>query len=287
MYNFYGNELPILQIKKWLRDFKNKKKGLDRAIYVRGPSGVGKTSIIKHILKENDYPSVEYNSSQFRNKDFINTTIKSNMRTFIFSFNGVLQKNAIIIDEIESLMICDRGSLGALIQLINSNDFLTPIICIGNTKNSRLNDFMKKCYYVEFYKIVKKDMGKILDQYLNLEKIKISLNDKKKIIQCSNGDVSHLINLVNINKNSKNVQAKKENEKDKNYDLYQITKKLLYNEYPKFNYLCIERYERLYQMDITVSPLMIHENIFDNTTNFTNTNNNESTAIRYLYSTYF
>ena len=46
-----GNKKNIETIKKWLSDFKQNKKNIQRALFISGPPGIGKTTIAHLILK--------------------------------------------------------------------------------------------------------------------------------------------------------------------------------------------------------------------------------------------
>ena len=68
-----GREDVIQTVLSFLKEFDENKKNLltMRGLYLYGSSGIGKTQLIKNILKNNNYDMIYYDASDVRNKSII------------------------------------------------------------------------------------------------------------------------------------------------------------------------------------------------------------------------
>lgn len=116
-----GNKKNIDTIKKWLSDFKNKKTNVERALFISGPPGIGKTTIAHLILKEFDYEIIEFNASDVRSQK----SVKDNLLKILNNTNvSLMQDNklrdiGIIMDEVDGMSSGDRGGVSELVSIIS------------------------------------------------------------------------------------------------------------------------------------------------------------------------
>ena len=130
-------------IKQKLLHFQKQKTDLliKRGFYIYGNPGVGKTEIVKNILKDLDYDVILYDAGDVRNKSIIETIKSNNItdKSVLSMFNKKIKKIAIIMDEIDGMNNGDKGGISALIKLIDQRKLkqkleerYESIICIGN-----------------------------------------------------------------------------------------------------------------------------------------------------------
>lgn len=159
-----------------LNNYDEKVKSVDfkRAIFVYGPSGIGKTHFVNEVLKKINYDVINYDTSDLRNKGLFDNIASNSIsnRNVLHMFSKTTRKIAIVMDEIEGMNSGDKGGLAALIKLvrqkktkkqkaenINSN----PIICIcNNSIDKKIKDLMKVCHVIELNVPTKKQMEKLL-----------------------------------------------------------------------------------------------------------------------------
>lgn len=244
------------------------KKGL----YIYGDSGTGKTKFILDLLKKNNYDIVYYNSGDIRNKNIIETITKYNMsdKSILSLLNKKVKRPVIVMDEIDGMMVGDKGGISSLIKIIrpkktkkqkNEDDSLNPIICIGNYHtDKKIKDLLKVCLSIELKKITDFQINNILEQIMPY----ISANMKNNIINYIDGNLRKLSNLYNIYTNDKDIlnNDKIFNEvfhfKSYNCSVNNIISKLLHNKYEFSQHIKI-----INETDRTIMGLNFHENIVD------------------------
>ena len=133
-----GNLDTIITMKAWILSWKTRIPN-KRAILLIGPPGTGKTATIGALANDLDMELVEFNSSDKRNKDSIETLVwrAASQQTL----DG--RARIILLDEVDGLSgTSDRGGVGAIIKVIK--DSVHPILMTANDPNSpRLKDLFK------------------------------------------------------------------------------------------------------------------------------------------------
>ena len=151
------------EIKDKINFFENNKNNLltIRGIYIYGDCGMGKTFFVQQLLKEMDYDVIMYDSSDVRNKLFIEniTKHKSSNINVLSMFQQKVTKLAIIMDEIDCMNTGDKGGITSLIKMIRPKKTKKqrvedisniPIICIGNNIiDKKLIELSKVCHSYE------------------------------------------------------------------------------------------------------------------------------------------
>ena len=92
-------------IKKWIKEFKEKKKKIKNCLFLHGPPGLGKTTIANIVLKENNYDVIELNASEVRNQKLLKERLdKVNSNINIIDSMCMKKKHmGIIFDEIDGV----------------------------------------------------------------------------------------------------------------------------------------------------------------------------------------
>ena len=179
-----GNVETLRTIKAWVLSWKN---GIPekRAILLIGPPGTGKTATVGALANELDMELVEFNSSDKRNRDSIETLVwrAASQQTL----DG--RPRIILLDEVDGLSgTSDRGGVGAISKVIN--DTVHPIIMTANDPESpRLKDLLKICKVITFNPI---EHDKIIDVLYNIVKqisVDISHDTLNEIAETSAGDL--------------------------------------------------------------------------------------------------
>jgi replication factor C subunit 1 len=277
-----GNKKNIETIKKWLSDFKNNKKDVERSLFISGPPGIGKTTIAHLILKHYNYDIIEFNASDVRSQK----SVKDNLLKILNNTNvSLMQDNnirniGIIMDEVDGMSSGDRGGVSELVSIItppkkdkrskkdNKKCYINPIICIcNNNTEKKLSDLKKICLEINFTKPSNNDLKMIADKIILNEKIKIDDDAVQLIINYSQNDVRRLTFLLkDIAKTFENKQITSENietlyksfsKKNLDIGLFEATNKLL-NNYNNLDDTMI-----LYESDKSLMAMMMHENFIN------------------------
>jgi len=143
-----GNSDVIASIKTWVLSW-SKSLPEKRAVLLIGPPGIGKTATVGALANELNMELVEFNSSDNRNKDSIETLVwrAASQQTL----DG--RPRIILLDEVDGLSgTGDRGGVGAIVKVIQ--DSVHPIIMTANDPDSpRLKDLFKVCQVYPFEQI--------------------------------------------------------------------------------------------------------------------------------------
>ena len=264
------------QILDFLNNFEIncKKKNFSKCIYIHGEHGIGKTTFILNLLKNNNYDVLYYDNTYIRNKTLIESISNDNVGNYSISnmFSDKPKKIVILIDDLYSMNYGDKNGIVSLIKLVRfkktkkqlkeaySNN---PIICINTnytdkkilelikistvfeltnpTNNHLLNllDYISPnlfCYDEEVNKIIKKNILLFLNNNLfSLKKIYFYYNNNFIIEKFYN---HYKDDYIQNNKNIKN-----------------ITKTLLNKSYN------FDDINSILESDRTIVSLILHENI--------------------------
>jgi replication factor C large subunit len=179
-----GNRESIRALKSWVESWILKIPGKRAALLV-GPPGTGKTASVGALANDLDMELVEFNSSDKRNKDSIETLVwrAASQQTL----DG--RPRLILLDEVDGLSgTSDRGGVGAILKIIK--DTVHPIVMTANDPNSpRLKDLMKVCQVYNFEIIENNDIEKILKHILSENNVDVSEEALDEIIESSGGDL--------------------------------------------------------------------------------------------------
>jgi replication factor C large subunit len=179
-----GNHETIRTLKSWVESWISRIPSKRAALLV-GPPGTGKTASVGALANDLDMELVEFNSSDKRNKDSIETLVwrAASQQTL----DG--RPRLILLDEVDGLSgTSDRGGVGAILKVIK--DAVHPIVMTANDPNSpRLKDLMKVCQVFNFGLIESDDIEKILKRILSENNVDVSSEALDEIIEGSGGDL--------------------------------------------------------------------------------------------------
>jgi replication factor C large subunit len=179
-----GNQEVLHALKNWVNSWASKTPARRAALLI-GPPGIGKTASVGALAKDLDMELVEFNSSDKRNKDSIETLVwrAASQQTL----DG--RPRIILLDEVDGLSgTSDRGGVSAILKVIK--DAVHPIIMTANDPDSpRLKDLMRVCQVFNFSPIENDDMKRVLSHILAENSVKVSNDVLDEIIESSGGDL--------------------------------------------------------------------------------------------------
>jgi len=195
-----GQENAVIQIKKFLSDFKKQKK---KALLLHGPTGSGKTSSAVASAKELGYEILEVNASDYRNKNHIEQIVGSYIKQQSLFFT----KKMVLIDEVDGLSgNSDRGGISALVPLIK--DSTIPVIITANDAwTSNLKALRTSCTLVQFDKLKVDDIYNHLKEICDKNSIKYEEIALRSLSRKADGDLRGAINdLETISRQNKTIK---------------------------------------------------------------------------------
>jgi replication factor C large subunit len=179
-----GNSESVNALKIWIESWSSGTPS-KRAALLIGPPGTGKTASVGAISNDLDMELVEFNSSDKRNKDSIETLVWRAASQMTLDGRNRL----ILLDEVDGLSgTSDRGGVGAILKVIKES--VHPIVMTANDPNSpRLKDLFKVCQVFNFGFIDNADMMLVLKRILFENKEKLDLDILEDIIENAGGDL--------------------------------------------------------------------------------------------------
>lgn len=240
----------VKSINKWLQDKENK------CLILKGQHGIGKTTLIKFILKDNDILSYFINPLNIKNKTFIRD-IMSNLLNYnktVFSFFTKENNDRIVvIDNFESIIM--PGEKKLITDLYQSN--IKMIIISNADYNKYLSESFKNATLIDIKQINRIKLTNLI------KTINTNLNDNQitSLINIANSDIRFIFNILD---NISNIIDKFElddfirsiDKKDTNIDIIITIKKLFTKT------LSFEEYNNEYLNNRSILSLMIHENYY-------------------------
>jgi replication factor C large subunit len=182
-----GNEEARIIVAKWLLKWVDGSKPL----FLIGPPGVGKTTIIKALANQYNYDLIEMNASDTRNKAVLTETILPILK----NKSLVAEKTLLFLDEIDGISgRHDAGGIESLLTLIKEPT--VPIVMVANTKDTKLKALARLSKVVEFNRVHPSLLLLYLNQILQVKGIDMQLRDKIGITKSAKGDIRALLNIV-------------------------------------------------------------------------------------------
>ena len=130
-----GNERAMSQLRTWIRSWE---KGVpkERAVFLHGPPGVGKTSCVVAIANDLGLDLLEVNASDFRTKKRLEELVgRASLQTV--TITG--KRRMILFDELEGVSgQQDRGGITSIRNIIKETRI--PIILIATSPGERWQD---------------------------------------------------------------------------------------------------------------------------------------------------
>jgi len=179
-----GNPETVKALQDWVKSWILGPPSMRAALLI-GPPGTGKTASVGALSNDLDMELVEFNSSDKRNKDNIETLVwrAASQQTL----DG--RHRIILLDEVDGLSgTSDRGGVGAILKVIKAA--VHPIIMTANDPTSpRLKDLMKVCQVFIFRQIESDDMATVLKRVLSENRESVPEDILEDIIENAEGDL--------------------------------------------------------------------------------------------------
>ncbi|MEM2874105.1 MAG: replication factor C large subunit [Candidatus Nanoarchaeia archaeon] len=176
-----------------------------KALLLHGPTGTGKTCIVKAIANQFNLELIELNASDYRNANAIATTLMPAAKQA--SLFG--QQKLILIDEVDGLSgQQDRGGVSSVIEVIKESNF--PIILTANDAfDDKLKSLRTYCTLVELKPLATSDILARLNEICTKEGILYEPLALQMLAATANGDLRAAINDLQM-LSDKNKELKRE-----------------------------------------------------------------------------
>jgi replication factor C large subunit len=130
-----GNERAIRQLQAWLKSWE---KGIpkQRAAFLYGPPGVGKTCTVTALTTDQGYDLMEVNASDYRTKKKLDALIGRSIHQRV-TITG--KRRMILFDELEGVSgRQDHGGIGAMTAIIKETEI--PVVLVATSIGERWED---------------------------------------------------------------------------------------------------------------------------------------------------
>lgn len=215
-------DAAIEEVKKFLKEFPKKK-----ALILYGSAGTGKTSLALAAAKENNFETLELNSSDLRNRAQLEAVLKpATEQTSLFKKGKIL-----LVDEVDGVTGTDIGGIPELIRLVESTKF--PIIMTCNDVwQTKLAQLRQKCKLVEMKSLQTSTILEIIKQIAIKEGIKKDDEFLKKIAIKSQGDIRAALNDLQSYANTPDIKVDIDEKRDVEDNIFNILRKIFKERQP-------------------------------------------------------
>ena len=279
-----GNTRIAKQLREWLNQIQQynssltseKAKQKDDApipiSFLYGPSGIGKTTLVRTVLDHCNFHVYELNAGCVRSKKRVEDIVEKIMNNQSVSImKKKHQTIAILMDEVDGMSCGDKGGLHELFNIVQKQKtngmMIHPVVCISN-KGYEKKMAKELCQELSMRRPPDSDIVKRLQYICKCENIKYDDIALQLIVKYGAQDVRRTIHFLQQAvylrgcDNGKtlcieDVETVMRMTAKTNYDrnLFCATSDIL-NKHQSFRTL-----HHLYKTDETLLPLMIHENI--------------------------
>jgi replication factor C large subunit len=236
-----GQPLAVSAARNFVLSFSAAKR---KALLLFGPSGVGKTCIVKALAEELNCELVEMNASQFRDAGSVQTILgPATKQASLFG-----TKKVILVDDADSLSgMQDRGGPAAIAEIIETTKF--PIILTAtDAYNEKLKSVRQVANLVELKQITQGAIEARLKGICAIENVKCDEIAIRKLAAFADGDLRAAINDLQMLSSGKSEIKDVDIElfgREKESELFDVLK-LVFNAkntgqiFDKFDYLDLE-----------------------------------------------
>ncbi|MGE0242503.1 MAG: AAA family ATPase [Nitrososphaeraceae archaeon] len=182
-----GNEETRITILKWLVKWLPGTKPL----FLIGPPGLGKTTIVRLLSSLFNYDLIELDASNTRSGPQLEKLVKP-----LLSNTSLYGKKILFFfDEVDGIYGReDSGGIEFLINIVKTSN--SPIIFAANSSNLKLKNLSKLCKLIKFQRVPPNQLMIFLNYILFQQHYSLSFDDKKWIVEKSNGDIRTMLNLA-------------------------------------------------------------------------------------------
>jgi len=159
-----------------------------KAVFLAGPPGVGKTTLVHALAREINYELVELNASDVRSAERIKQVVGRGLReTSLFGYGGRL----ILFDEVDGLHVKeDLGGLESIIEIIETAK--VPIVMTAN--NPKFRPLRDLSLVVNLKRLSEEEVVEVLRRVCVREGAKCEEETLRSIAKSSLGDLRAAIN---------------------------------------------------------------------------------------------
>jgi replication factor C subunit 1 len=177
-----GHKESIAQLTQWIKAWPANSRGA----LISGPPGIGKSTMAHLIAKTAGYTVTEYNASDTRSISMLRGMFGLGMKR--------LQKEVVIMDEVDGFSAQDRGGVGELADLIRKSN--CPIICIANQLPPKLAPLQKACLVVKCSRPVKSTIATAMLGLCKKEGVTISKAELETLCETGGNDIRSIVNQL-------------------------------------------------------------------------------------------
>jgi replication factor C large subunit len=175
---------------RWARK-RDKEIVETRAVFLAGPPGVGKTTLVHALAREINYELVELNASDVRSAERIKQVVGRGLReTLLFGYGGRL----ILFDEVDGLHVKeDLGGLESIIEIIEAAK--VPIVMTANNPyDPKFRPLRDLSLVVNLKRLSEEEVVEVLRRVCVREGAKCEEETLRSIAKSSLGDLRTAIN---------------------------------------------------------------------------------------------
>jgi len=249
-----GHKESISQLRTWLQSWS---KGAGALVI--GPPGIGKTTSVHLLAKEQGYTVVEYNASDTRSMSKLKGLLALGMRRLHreatptgFRLTCPVKGELWVMDEIDGFTAQDRGGVGELADMIRKAPL--PIVCIGNEMSPKLAPLQRACTLIKFSRPVKSTIAAALLGVCKKEGLMVSKAELESMCEKSGNDIRSLINALQFYQPAEATGSQGEKDSMLRLDLFSATQKLMSNKRTT-----LQEADDLVYVDYGMVPLMVQE----------------------------
>jgi replication factor C large subunit len=203
--DFVGNEKAVAELERWVKSWRRKPPS-KKAVFIYGPPGVGKTSVVHVLAHDNGYELVEINASDTRNKSSIEETLGKTVKQNVTLFG---HRRMILLDEMDGLSgQQDRGGISTIAKIIDETS--SPMVLVANTVRENMEDrfrsILRKTKSIEFKALSFSEIFEKLEKIVEDQGSKVYQDVLEELAMNSGGDLrSAIVDLETVARGKKMV----------------------------------------------------------------------------------
>jgi len=251
-----GNKETIQKLIEWVKSWD---AGLPkkRAVFLYGPTGIGKTIAVEALAQDFKMELVEKNASDYRTEEAINHFVR-----LASQFSSLLGgKRIVLLDELDGLTgTADKGGVKAITDVVK--DARCPIVLIADSAyEPRFLNLRNYCLLLEFKKPAIGEVAKYLNGICEDEGVQADETALNFIAQRSEGDIRSAVNDLQAVAQGKKKLSYEDvswlGYRDRQESIFNVLKMIIYAK------TCLSAKKAVDMADVDID--MLFEWIYENT----------------------